>query len=56
MPIQYEKQPCDHIGGSFVAVDKAVVSGKTESVCGRKIKYVRVICYYALQYPKISVR
>ena len=41
--IQYEKQPGDATGGSFVAVDKAVILEETVAVCSRQIKYVRII-------------
>ena len=47
--VQYEKKPCDDIGGSLVAVYKAVISGETVAVCSRQIKYVRIISYYTIQ-------
>jgi len=37
--VQNEKQPCDNIGGSFVAIQETVIAGKTETIILSK-KYI----------------
>lgn len=39
--IQSQEQSRNDIGGSLFTVDKTAIAGKTETVCGGQIEYVR---------------
>ena len=39
--IQDQEEPCYDISGSFLAVDKAVIAGKSEAVFSGQVKYIR---------------